>query len=124
MSPCKLTIAEQLGGIELERLDALAQLGPFLAQKTPLLALEQQLADAIFDDEANAAARFRVVLELAVGASGRERVDEKIVGQLAHGGQQLPLAVGLIEDALDDTLHELPIDGPVLMPDLDVCGHG
>jgi hypothetical protein len=29
----------------------------------------------------------------------------------------------LIEDALDDALHELPVDRSILMPGLDVGGH-
>src|SRR5690349_10299025 len=64
---------EQRGRVEVERLDSVADRGPLLAQEATLLPLQQQLAHAFLDDEADAAPRLRVLLELAVGARGRER---------------------------------------------------
>jgi hypothetical protein len=50
-----------------------------------LLALEQHLADTIFDDETDAAPRFREFVEFAVGARSREWIDEKVVRELPYG---------------------------------------
>src|SRR5215471_6837429 len=70
--------SEKLGGVEVERLDSVADRRPVVPQEPALLAFEQQLAHAFLDDESDAAPGLGVFLELAIRARGGERVHDEV----------------------------------------------
>src|SRR5262252_3875768 len=114
---------QEIRGIELERPDSVAKRGPLVAQELALLALEQELAHAFFDDEPDPAPGLGVLLELAIRACGGERVHDEVASELADGGQHLAFTVGVVEDPRDDLLHELAVNRLVLVPGLRVVRH-
>lgn len=91
---------------------------PFFLHEPALLAAEQNVAHALAQHEpfTSELVSEAIPRELFVRLGHGERIDIAILRELPYRRQHLLFQIGLIEDAGDQQIHELAVNGYVLDP--------